>query len=126
MAITWDKALGIHPHALLLRAQRAEILASNLANANTPNYKAQDVDFKSVLQSIRHNKPAPGMPNQLNGFQSQVEKMYRIPNQDSLDGNTVDANAEHMEFMKNSNQYQASFQFLNGRIKGLMMAIKGN
>ena len=129
MAINFEKALGIHPQALALREKRSEVLASNLANADTPNYKARDLDFQSVLkQSMPENtvleRTRPGHvapPDMLLGAQL----LYRNPNQASLDGNTVEANVEQAKYAENAVQYQASLSFLNGRIAGLMTAIRG-
>lgn len=129
MAISFDKALGIHAQALEVRTARAEILANNLANADTPGFKARDIDFKAMLneqmdgqlkmtttngQHLPHgNAAAPG------------ELLYRSPLQPSIDGNTVDTQQELADFTKNAMDYQASFQFLNGKFKSLTNAIKG-
>jgi flagellar basal-body rod protein FlgB len=126
-----DQAFGIHEQALKLRSQRSELLAANLANADTPGYKARDFDFQKVLSGQlsasaelqathgRHisTAPAPVPSNEL---------LYRIPSQPSVDGNTVDPDQEQMAFTRNAMQYQASLEFLNGRIKGLMTAIRGD
>lgn len=129
MAINFEKALGIQPQALALREKRSEVLASNLANADTPNYKARDLDFRSILkQSLPENIPlersraghiAPS--DALLGAQM----LFRNPNQASLDGNTVEAHVEQAKYTENAVQYQASLRFLNGKISGLMTAIKG-
>jgi len=93
MAINFDKALSIHPQALVLREKRSEVLASNLANADTPNYKARDLDFKAVLDKTRF--PAQRMETTQTGHLSSNQPllgatmMYRNPQQASLDGNTV-------------------------------------
>jgi flagellar basal-body rod protein FlgB len=124
-----DNALGIHPKALELRAHRSEILAANLANADTPGYKARDFDFGAVLQNelpavpmtttrTGHLQPDGGL---VTGWQTQ----YRVPSQPSLDGNTVDSQIEYGNFASNALEYQASLRFLNGKIKGLLLAIKG-
>ena len=134
MSINIDRALGIHAQALLLRGRRTEVLAANLANADTPNYKARDIDFTATLNEIRsssksgeslrmgvthakHMSPhAPSGP--------AFELLYRIPQQPSVDGNTVDAKREHAEFMKNAVQYQASLSFLGGRLRTMLTAIR--
>jgi len=128
MAINFNEALGIHPHALAMREKRSEILAANLANADTPGYKARDLDFKSIL---KQNMPsAPVMertqaghfaPQQL--LDSHV--MYRNPTQVSLDGNTVEANTEQARYAENAVQYQASLHFINGSFSELMTALRG-
>lgn len=136
MPITIDSALGIHPQALTLRSQRAEVLAANLANADTPNYKARDIDFKSVLGSVQNGAFATGAALPLAAdnaahlqplaSQSQAELLYRNPSQPSVDGNTVDSQVEYTEFARNALQYQASLTFLGGNIKTLLTAIRGD
>lgn len=131
MAITFDRALGIHQHALHARVQRAEILANNLANADTPGFKARDVDFQAMMQKaqdsmggISMEKTHAGhMDTSAGGGDSDV--LYREPDQPSVDGNTVDAQAEQTRFMRNAMDYQASFQFLNSKFTGLTKALKG-
>ena len=133
MPITIDSALGIHPQALTLRSQRAEVLAANLANADTPNYKARDIDFKSVL-SAAQNATGTALPLAASNAahiqplasQSQAELLYRNPRQPSVDGNTVDSQVEYTEFARNALQYQSSLTFLSGRIKTLLTAIRGD
>ena len=128
-----DRAMGIHEQALRVRSLRANVLASNIANADTPGFKARDIDFKRVLsrqvQSTGVNEVTihktrarhMGQEPYIHGAQPQ----YRNPLQASLDGNTVDARAEHTQFSQNTVQYQASLQFLSGRFKSLINAIKG-
>lgn len=133
MAISFDQATGFFEKTLNLRAQRAEVLANNLANADTPHYKARDLDFKSLLdkqlgaESSRHVGMAKTRDNHLQGNVSvaEGELMYRTPQQPSVDGNTVEEQVEHSHYMQNSLAFQASFTMLNGRFKGLMSAIKG-
>jgi len=130
MALSIDEALGVHARALELRAQRAQLLATNIANADTPNYKAVDMDFKAALSKAQSGDLplAVTNENQLQANPTGASKypvMYRIPLQPSLDGNTVDTQIEQAEFTRNSVQYEASFMFLNGRIKGILSAIKG-
>lgn len=129
MAINFDTALGIHPNALAFREKRGEILAANLANADTPNYKARDMDFQSVLKQSM--APAVGMERthaahitpQQPVFGANV--MYRNPNQVSLDGNTVEAQVEQAKYAENAMQYQASLKFLGEEFSGLMTAVRG-
>ncbi len=134
MSINIDRALGIHAQALLLRGRRAEVLAANLANADTPNYKARDIDFAATLNEIRSNSGGESLrvsvthANHMSPHASSgpaFELLYRIPQQPSMDGNTVDAQREHAEFMKNAVQYQASLSFLGGRLRTLLTAIRG-
>jgi len=125
-----DNLFGIHATALKLRANRAELLASNIANADTPNYKARDIDFKQALKLAGTNSSDMMMTdarhiNTTSMSKMGTEVMYRIPNQPSLDGNTVDLQTERSAFMENSMMYQASLRFLNGKIGGLMTAIRG-
>ena len=133
MAINFDKALGIHEHALKLRTQRAEVLANNLANADTPNFKARDIDFKSALSAQSQSGERLAMASTSSGHHRAAPDIfdqgllkYRNPQQPSIDGNTVEEHVEHGEYMKNSLDFQAGFTFLNGRFKGLMTAIKGD
>lgn len=131
MAINFDKAFGPHPLALSLRAQRAELLASNLANADTPGYKARDIDFESVLrQSLGtaegvslKTTDARHLGNA--GVNGAAEPLYRTPSAPSLDGNTVETHEEQAAFADNSVAYEASLRFVNGKISGLMSAIRG-
>ncbi len=125
-----DNLFGIHATALKLRANRAEILASNIANADTPNFKARDIDFKRALSLANKNSGEMRMTNarhidSAGKSEAGAEIMYRIPTQPSLDGNTVDLQTERSAFLENSMMYQASLRFLNGKINGLMTAIRG-
>lgn len=125
-----DTAFGIHAQALILRSQRAELLASNMANADTPNYKAKDFDFHTALSQSKTDMASMSSTNTQHMFSgnsqlNNTQLQYRTPSQPSLDGNTVDEDLERSEFMQNSVMYQASLRFLNGRISGLLTAIKG-
>jgi flagellar basal-body rod protein FlgB len=129
MSINFDSALGIEPKALVFREKRGEILAANLANADTPNFKACDVDFKSVLKqslskgvSMERTNAKHIVPQQP---MSGANVMYRNPNQVSLDGNTVEPHIEQAKYAENAVQYQASLQFINNRFSGLMTAVRG-
>jgi len=130
MAIDFSRALGIHEDALMLRERRAELLANNLANADTPHFKARDLDFKSMLgdamagRSARLEAPRSGHlragPAGVDG-----ELMYRIPMQPSLDGNTVDTDMEMANFARNALDFQASLTFLQSKLRGLKSAFRG-
>ena len=125
-----DTLFGIHAAALKLRANRAELLAANIANADTPNFKARDIDFKHVLNMTASKSGDLFTTNSRHidsagGSEMGAKMMYRQPNQPSLDGNTVDLQMERSAFMENSMMYQASLRFLNGKISGLMTAIRG-
>ena len=124
-----DQALGIHQHAMMLRARRAEILADNLANADTPNFHARDVDFRGVLQGAENSVPLDMTHRGHLG--ADVDPwlggglLYRVPAQSSLDQNTVDVAAERARFVENSLRYQASLRFLDGRLSSLKAAFRG-
>lgn len=129
-SINFTNALGIHPKALQLRATRAEILANNLANADTPNFKARDINFQAVLQGEVESPRTVAVERthqgHLAGHQYLDETLkYRNPSQPSIDGNTVDSQLEQAIFTRNSMNYNASFEFLNGKISGLKGAIRG-
>jgi flagellar basal-body rod protein FlgB len=128
MAINFDQALGIHPQALAMREKRSEVLAANLANADTPGYKARDLDFKSILKqnltaARTLERTQAGHFTHQQSLESRV--LYRNPSQVSLDGNTVEANVEQARYAENAVQYQASLQFISGKFSGLMMALRG-
>jgi flagellar basal-body rod protein FlgB len=129
MSISFDRALGIHPQALEVRERRAEVLANNLANADTPGYKARDLDFKAMLGGQVDNQMKMTMTSgkhlpPMDVAQSDGLK-YRMPTQPSLDGNTVDTQQETAEFTKNVLDFQASFQLLNGKFKSLTSVLRG-
>ena len=135
MPFSIDQALGIHAQALILRSQRAQVLAANLANADTPNFKARDVDFKSVLSAAQQQTASEAVSLQVTDAahiaktpdtQNGYELKYRGPYQSGIDGNTVDTQKEHSEFMQNALQYQASITFLSGRLRSLLSAIRGD
>jgi flagellar basal-body rod protein FlgB len=130
MAINFDSALSIHPQALALREKRSEILAANLANADTPDYKARDLDFKTVFQQTLANGDSNPLRTQQGHLASQntllgADLLYRNPQQASLDGNTVETHIEQAKYAENAVQYQASLRFVNDDFSGLMTAIKG-
>ncbi|HHJ35253.1 MAG TPA: flagellar basal body rod protein FlgB [Gammaproteobacteria bacterium] len=130
MPISFDSALGIHQQALALRAQRTELLASNIANADTPGYKARDIDFRSTLNNLEQQSTATLKTTNSrhirnNTAMTGVETLYRVPNQSSLDGNTVDEQLEKSAFSENAIRYQASLTFLEGKFRGMMAALKG-
>jgi flagellar basal-body rod protein FlgB len=133
MPINFDSALGIHADALRVRSQRAEMLASNLANADTPNYKARDIDFQSAMKMAMDSQAPSSLKStnskhfstQVNSLSTSPAVQYRSVMQDSLDGNTVDTQIEQSQFMENAVQYQASLEFLGGKFSSLLKAIKG-
>ena len=135
MSISFDKALGIHEKALGFRAQRAEVLANNIANADTPNYKARDLEFGSVLAA----QAAKGQSSNFSGASLTNERhiavdtfeiadpslRFRTPHHASLDQNTVDMQIEQSNYAQNAIDFQASFTLLNSKFKGLMSALRG-
>lgn len=132
MGISFDRALGIHDDALRFRSQRASVLANNLANLDTPNFKARDMDFKAVL--AKANEPANTIRlattndrhHQAEGLMhGDGDELYRVPTQPSIDGNTVEEHVEHAKHMENALQFQATFTFLNSKFKGLTSALRG-
>lgn len=129
--MTFDKLFGIHEEALHLRARRAEVLASNLANADTPGYKARDFDFEAMLKKemqppVRLASTHSGHIRTDHGVVASTQMAYRIPQQASLDGNTVEVEREQAEFSANAMRHQATLRFIDSRVKGLKMAWKGN
>lgn len=133
MAIGIDKALGIHESALNIRSQRTELLANNLANADTPKFKARDIDFREALQQAS-NSTGSGELLRTNERHfgegsaaglSEASLYYRVPSQPSLDGNTVDVDLERSAFAENAIRYQASLQFVDRKLRSLISAIKG-
>ncbi|TKB47262.1 flagellar basal body rod protein FlgB [Ferrimonas sediminicola] len=131
MAISFDKALGIHQHTLGIRSQRAEVLANNIANADTPGYKAQDVDFDQALSQAKTAQGGLSMAKtHQNHFKLGLEPAaglaYRVPLQpDTGDGNTVDLNIERNNFMQNNLEQQMTLEFLGGKFQGMRKALRG-
>ncbi len=127
-ALGFKNSLGIHPQTMQLRAARAEILANNLANADTPNFKARDMDFNAVLEgeSRRSLQMNTTSKFHLEGNQNtETELLFRNPYQPAIDGNTVDTQMEQSFYTENALRYNASFEFLNSKFNGLKGAIKG-
>ncbi|NQZ91287.1 MAG: flagellar basal body rod protein FlgB [Moritella sp.] len=130
MAINFDNALGIHQYSVGARERRAEVLASNIANADTPGFKARDLSFKDALASATQGSSfnlSKTSERHISGGRSMASDLqYRIPNQpDTGDGNTVDVQTERTNFMQNSMEYQASLSFLSSKIQTMRKAIKG-
>ncbi len=122
-----DKVFGLSPAVLSVRSQRFELIAANLANADTPGYKAVDIDFGDALAKAQGGTLGLQGGNerhiQIGGGRPDIN--YRSSSQQSLDGNTVETDREHAEFMDNAIRYQASLNFLGGRIKGMLLALRG-
>jgi flagellar basal-body rod protein FlgB len=125
-----DNALGISAQALAFRSQRSSVLAANIANAETPQYLARDYDFKTALADA-----ASGYDTKLaTSDEGHIsvgtggdygEAQYRIPTKSSTTGNTVEEEVEQAAFSENALRYQTSLQFLNGSLRSLRLAIKG-
>jgi flagellar basal-body rod protein FlgB len=133
MPLNIDTYLGVHGDALKVYARRGEVLATNLANADTPNYKARDVDFRSVL-AANGGTPGAALPlaathgthlqaGAADGAASGLK--YRVPLAPSLDGNTVDPQLEQAAFAENTVRYQAALTFLSDKFRTLLTAITG-
>ena len=135
MALDINAQFDLHTRALGLANQRLELLADNVANADTPNYKARDIDFRAAMQNAGqsdslgndlaltatragHLQPNGSGPN-------TTTPLYRVPDQPTLDGNTVDSQRENAAIAETSVRYQASLTFLSGSIRGLRDAITG-
>lgn len=118
---------GITEHSLMLRTKRAEVLASNIANSDTPGFMAKDFDFanalKQTMASLNQNDNNQSN-NQIDPLK-QIDLQYRIPTQPSQDGNTVDPQLENAQFSENSMRYMTSLRLLDDRIKGMQLAIRG-
>ena len=132
MNISFNNALGMREEALTLRAERASVLSSNLANADTPNFKARDLNFSETLKARMDGSGSSSMKTTrvghvaMSSVGSGIDSYsYRTPNQPSLDGNTVEEQVEHAQFMKNNLEFQAAFTMLDGSFKGLRKAITG-
>ncbi len=130
-----DNMLNFHAQALKVRDQRQQVLASNIANADTPNYKARDLDFKATLQGALKGTAASGgvamattAPGHLQGnpgMAANASLQYRNPSQGNIDGNTVDMDAERAAFAENTVHYEFNLTRLSQQIKGLLAAIQG-
>ncbi|REC96345.1 flagellar basal body rod protein FlgB [Kushneria indalinina] len=132
-----NASLNVMQQSLNLRAERQEVLSANIANADTPGYKARDFDFKSELDRVVNQGRAEGqsglslsmtssrhIPAQANGSVGGIDMLYRNPTQPSLDGNTVDMDMERVNFADNAVHYQADVQFLTSRLQGLKNAMQ--
>lgn len=132
MPISLNNVFGIHETALRLRAQRTELLASNLANADTPNYKAKDIDFQAAMKKAAAGYSAGSLKTTHAGHMSGSVAAaggefvkFRVPTQPALDGNTVESHVEQAAFARNAMEYQATLKFVDGKSKSIIKAIKG-
>lgn len=118
-----DELLRFHSTALGLRSERQQLLASNIANADTPDYKARDIDFQKALKAaLAAPQSATGSPA---AAAPQPQILYRAVLQPSADSNTVDMDVERAQFAENATRYEANLTFLNGQIKAMLAAIQG-
>lgn len=126
-----DRHLEPNLKALNLRAMRGEVLAANIANADTPNYKARDFDFRAAMSSamaatkLDMQRTSPSHIQQRGTVPGTPRLQFRAPVQPSIDGNTVEVEAEISRFSDNAIRYQAALTFINSRINGLRTAITG-
>jgi len=128
----FENIFGIHEQALMVQGQRMGVLAGNLANADTPGYKARDIDFAAVLSQSQGDTALPLAATDsahitLGGTDpATADVKYRNPYQASLDGNTVEMPIEQAAFAETNVRYQASLNFINARISELTLAINGS
>ncbi len=132
MPVGLDSYLGVHAAALQVQTQRMEVLANNLANVDTPGYKARDIDFKAALAAAGSPQGGVTMTTTdakdiaINPTSDGCAALkYRVPLEPSLDGNTVDSQQEQAAFADNTVHYQATLTFLSMRLRNLMTAITG-
>jgi len=137
MPINLDTYLGVHADALKIRGQRTEVLARNLANADTPGYQARDIDFRAALAkaggaagadapvALRATNSNHIGAAEVQGSETTANLKYRVPLAPALDGNTVDVQMEQAAFAENSVRFQATLTFLSSRFRGLITAITG-
>ena len=121
MSIQLDKAFGVHVQAMEVRMQRSEVLAANLANESTPGFQARDIDFAGAMRKLEGGIDSPFAFT----ASSAQELKYRVPNQASQDGNTVELGVEQAEFSRNAMDFQTSLTFLTMKFSGLKKAIEG-
>ncbi len=112
-----DPLFGVHGASLALRSQRLSLLASNIANAATPNYKARDIDFNAALDNATRGQTIDAA--------AENAVQYRVPVTPSLDGNTVELSTEQTLFAENAVQYRTTLAFLEGRIATVKRALVG-
>lgn len=126
MSSILDNYIGVHADALQVRTKKTELLAANLANADTPGFKAKDIDFRKALDYASSDRLDRTHSNHFEfGDHGAGRVQFRIPTQPAVDGNTVEAHVEQGEFLDNAMRYQATVQFLGGKFTSLKSAIKG-
>ena len=120
-----DAMMQVQVEALRLRSYRQELLAANLAHADTPNHKAVDFDFGAALRDATANRPASGTTGAAFGAPAGPQLLYHTPAQASLDGNSVEADVERSKLADNSIRYEAALRTLTTQIKTMLSAIQG-
>ena len=129
MTVNFDKAFGVHDNALLLFERRTQLISENIANVDTPGFKARDIDFNQVLQNqrtetVKLNATHSGhMGTSQDAFSENIE--FREVQQSAADGNTVDLQKEKASFAENSLRYQTTLHVLSRKISGLKTAFRG-
>ncbi len=120
-------ALGISERALGVRSQRLEVLSRNIANADTPNYKAEELDFKAMLKETSREYISATHAKHYAALEEQPDdgKRFRVPFNSSFDGNTVEISVEQAQFGQAAADYQTTLNFLENRIGGIRKALKG-
>ena len=137
MPTSLDQYVGVHAAALDVRARRTELIANNLANADTPGFKARDLDFRAAMARAAGGQTTGGVhlattqAGHIGGAASadataSPDLKYRTPLAPALDGNTVDTQLEQAAFAENAVRYQATLTFLNNKFRGLLTAIMGS
>jgi flagellar basal-body rod protein FlgB len=116
-----DRMLDFHATALKLRVERQQVLASNIVNAEVPGFKARDIDFRQALQAALDAKAKSGDA----GAPPQAPLLYRVPRQDSIDGNTVEMDVERAQFADNALHLEANLTFMTSDIKAMLAALQG-
>ena len=121
-----DNIFGVHENAMQLRQRRLSLLGENIANADTPHYKAKDIDFKKIMAKETDFSIKLSQPGHMNSTNSRNPALiFRTPNNPAADGNTVELNYEQAQFGKESARYTATLQFLENRIGGIRRALRG-
>ena len=121
-----DNIFGVHEQAVQLRQRRISLLVENIANADTPNFKAKDLDFKALINNEQSMSARRTHEMHLNHAGAKRDGLvYRVPNNPAADGNTVELNYQQAEFGKESARYTATLQFLENRIGGVRRALRG-
>jgi flagellar basal-body rod protein FlgB len=137
MPLNLDQYVSVHATALDVRAKRGELIANNLANADTPGYQARDIDFRQAMARASGETQTSGVQlsttsaghiggNASASATTNPDLKYRIPLAPALDGNTVDAQVEQANFAENAVRYQATLTFLNSKFRTLITAIMGS